>query len=195
MERLSETIKTFSKEFYRNMPVGTVDVDGTEENLHRFFRRLERGSLTRDENPYDHFCVYFAAFDPPREIFIGRHIKSGLWLFNGGHIDAGETPREAAVREIAEEWGNVSYKLPDVPSLLTITDIRSETVGCKLHWDIWYFVPLSKDAFSPEADKLNTEFYETGWYPIESAMNLITDPSTLKAIEVLKANMAKSKID
>ena len=53
--------------------------------------RIKQGDFTRDENPASHFCVYFASFDEnKKEIFIGHHKKSGLWLFNGGHIDKGE---------------------------------------------------------------------------------------------------------
>ena len=34
-----------------------------------------------------------------------KHKKLGLWLPPGGHIDAGETPDEAALREAREETG------------------------------------------------------------------------------------------
>ena len=34
-----------------------------------------------------------------------KHKKLGLWLPPGGHIDEGETPDEAAVREVREETG------------------------------------------------------------------------------------------
>jgi hypothetical protein len=66
-----------------------------EEIAKRFLDRLEQGILTKDENPVSHFCAYFSAYDPKvKEIFIGHHNKLGLWLFNGGHIDEGETTNE-----------------------------------------------------------------------------------------------------
>jgi 8-oxo-dGTP pyrophosphatase MutT (NUDIX family) len=34
-----------------------------------------------------------------------KHKKLGLWLAPGGHIDEGETPDEAALRELKEETG------------------------------------------------------------------------------------------
>jgi len=34
-----------------------------------------------------------------------KHKKLGLWLPPGGHIDDGETPDEAALREVREETG------------------------------------------------------------------------------------------
>lgn len=186
MEGLTEAIKAYTAEFAGGKLVGTAYTDQAE-NLYRFFKRLEEQKLTREERQDNHFCVYFAAFDPQnREVFIGHHIKSGLWLFNGGHIDFGETPREAALREISEELGVTDYQLPSLPSLLTITDINNGKVKCKTHWDIWYFLPFDKNSFSPDVDKLRTEFYENRWCPIDSAQNLITDPSNLKAIEALK---------
>jgi ADP-ribose pyrophosphatase YjhB (NUDIX family) len=44
------------------------------------------------------------------------HRKYGKWLPPGGHIEAGETPDEAAIREVAEETG-VSIVLLGEPAL------------------------------------------------------------------------------
>lgn len=104
-----------------------------------FLKRLGEGNLTRDENPKIHFCVYFAAYDPSaKQIFLGHHKKSGLWLFNGGHIDEGETVWEALKREIAEEWGiETPIERMKPPRLLTLTEIENPAKQtCKLHYDI-----------------------------------------------------------
>jgi len=96
------------------------------------------GQLTRDENPETHYCAYFAGYNPQNgQVFIGHHIKADSWLFNGGHIDEGETSEETVVREIEEEWGN-GFTLQTVPqpSLLTITEIDNERVTCKRHFDL-----------------------------------------------------------
>src|SRR5258708_633265 len=87
-------------------------VDTTLQIKEVYLRRLTEGLLTRDENLEDHFCVYFAGFSSSdKTVFIGHHKKSDLWLFNGGHIDKGETPTDALLREISEEWG--SPNMPD----------------------------------------------------------------------------------
>ena len=151
-----------------------------------FINRAKEGQPTRDENPYSHFCVYFAGFDPEaKKVFIGHHKKSGLWLFNGGHIDKGENPKEALEREMGEEWGlRIALDVIGEPKLLTITPIdRPEKQKCRIHYDIWFFVPLLKNTFVPDQSLLDTEFYTTGWKSIEEARNLITDPNTLKAID------------
>ncbi len=34
-----------------------------------------------------------------------HHVKAGVWLYPGGHIDPNEDPAQAAVREVREETG------------------------------------------------------------------------------------------
>jgi 8-oxo-dGTP pyrophosphatase MutT (NUDIX family) len=150
-----------------------------------FINRIKDGNLTKDENPYSHFCIYFAGYDPEaKKVFIGHHKKSGLWLFNGGHIDKGETPEEALEREIKEEWGTkINIKNIGKPKMLTITPINNPTKQkCTKHYDIWFFVPLSKKKFTPDQTLLETEFYTTAWKSINEAKNLIIEKNTLKAI-------------
>ena len=150
----------------------------------RFTDRLEEGNLTRDENPETHYCAYFAAYDPKNgKVFIGHHKKSDFWLFNGGHIDKGEIPKESVIREIEEEWGNsIALQEIPIPSLLTITTIDNENVNCKTHYDIWYFIPLDSKSFNPDDDKLEKEFFETGWKTFNEARSLIVYTNTLLAI-------------
>lgn len=149
-----------------------------------FINRVEEGKLTRDENPQSHFCVYFAGFDKEaKKVFIGHHKKSDLWLFNGGHVDEGETSEEALEREMGEEWGErVDLEKIGKPQLLTITPISHPKIKCNKHYDIWFFVPLSAADFKPDQNLLATEFYTTGWKSIEEARSLIKDPNSLKAI-------------
>ena len=119
---MSERLRTCIERTVNQTPSEKTIRDG-------FLARAKRGLLTRDENPQTHFCVYFAGYDPQSEmVFVGHHIKSGLWLFNGGHIDEGEIPMEALRREVGEEWGN-GIRLDDeyAPSLLTITKIENPT--------------------------------------------------------------------
>lgn len=155
-----------------------------------FLSRLALGALTHDENPKSHFCTYFPAYDPrSKKVFIGLHKKSGLWLFNGGHIDCGETPSEAVVREVREEWGdNQQYVIP-TPSLLTITQIENpKKQTCERHFDIWYFFAMDKNTFAPDPTLLSKEFHEWGWKSVTETRSLIKNKETLLAlgeIEVL----------
>lgn len=176
-ERLAKQIKEIAGQ--SDLPVAV-----------KFIERVESDSdLTRDEDPNTHFCVFFAAYDPKeKQIFVGHHKKSGLWLFNGGHIDHEETLENALEREIDEEWGlEMSANLIGAPQLLTITEIDNPTKqACTRHYDIWYFVPVSKDDFSPRKELLATEFHTNSWLKPNDARNIITDPSTLEAITTIE---------
>src|SRR3989344_1918143 len=74
--------------------------------LKKFYDRLKQGSLVRDENPNDHFSTFFIPFiQKTKQIYLGDHIKSGLWLVPGGPVDAHEHPEDTVIREIKEELG------------------------------------------------------------------------------------------
>lgn len=162
-----------------------------KEIILKFRQNLETEKLTRDENPENHFCVYFAACDfKLKQFFIGHHIKSDLWLFNGGHIDQNETLREVVEREINEEWGlNINDLNVDRPALLTTTEINNPTKQkCRLHLDIWYFVNIDKDNFKPNLLKLAEEFYSVEWMDSEQTKKIVSDKNTLKAINFIELN-------
>ena len=158
-----------------------------EEAVVKFIKRINEGCLTREENQLDHFCVYFAVHDPSKkQVFMGYHIDAGLWLFNGGHVEKGEHPRQTAEREMREELGISNYEIPQIPGLLTFSDIKSKNKLCKFHWEIWYFLAFDKDYFYPDQDRLRKEFYQAGWFSIEEAEKSVTNLSTQKALEFLK---------
>lgn len=156
-----------------------------------FRENIEHGGLVKERDPQRHLCVYFAACDfQSRKLFIGHHKKSGLWLFNGGHVDAGESLLETAQREIEEEWGLSSqlFKI-NQPALLTATDINNPTKQvCRLHLDVWYFIDVRQEEFAPDHLKIATEFYEARWLDLDQARKLITDKNTLVAVDFIEAN-------
>ena len=160
-----------------------------------FLRRIRERKLTRDENPVTHFGVYFAGFDPAvREVFVGRHKKSDLWLFNGGHIDLGESLVQTLEREMEEEWGFVHPAAKTLePCLLTITEITNDRQICRRHYDIWYFAPVDKTTFSPDEAKLAKEFHQIKWATFAEARKAITDLNTLTAVDVLEKSGRKFK--
>lgn len=161
------------------------------EVVSKFLQRIEQDKLTKDENPKSHFCIYFAAYDPnAKQVFIGHHKKSGLWLFNGGHIDSGETIQETLIREIGEEWGldGNDFTL-NPPALLTITEIDNPTKQpCNFHYDLWCFVVVDKNNFNPVETRLLEEFYEAGWKNLDEARKLIIEKNNLTAIDFVENN-------
>jgi len=153
----------------------------------QFVSRIKKGDLTRDENPDSHVCVYFALCDSSLKlVFIGRHIKSGLWLFNGGHIDKGEVLKDTLYREMREEWGLVKKINDAPPSLFTVTKIENpKKQMCKQHYDIWYIIPFDKNKFHPKEELLSKEFFEWGWKTIDEAKSLTKDKTTLKGLNFI----------
>src|SRR6266536_3594893 len=66
-------------------------------NLHR---------IRKPDVPPQHLVSYFVMVDHPRRsMLLVDHIKAGLWLPTGGHVEPGEDPRGTVLREIAEELG------------------------------------------------------------------------------------------
>lgn len=154
-----------------------------------FLKALENDGLTRDESPQNHFCVYFVAYDSKfKEIFLGLHKKSGLWLANGGHIDKDEGLNQALFREIKEEWGVDALSLPvNEPEMFSITTIDNKPIQlCEKHYDVWYFIDVNKLNFFPDEKAIHTEFSEMKWLSFKEAKEHATDPATRDMIEFLK---------
>jgi len=153
----------------------------------KYLERIQEGSLTRDEDPISHFCVYFLPYDTKKkQVFIIAHKKSGLWLSPGGHIDPGETPEQALEREVEEELG---VNLPEArlkPLLLTITYIKKDVRPCKVHFDIWYFVPMNETGLSSEKEG---EFDNGQWVSLGRARELMTDENNLKALDFVETRL------
>ncbi|MCF7916579.1 MAG: NUDIX domain-containing protein [Candidatus Omnitrophica bacterium] len=158
----------------------------------KFKNRINIGNLTIQENPENHFCIYFAAYDSnSRELFIGHHKGANKWLFNGCHIDKGETLAETLKREIEEEWGIEFEKFRVTqPSLFTISKIDNPSNKriCKTHYDVWFFVQASKNHFKPSKDNLLEEFYSIKWMKVGEARRLVKNNNTLTAIDFIESN-------
>lgn len=136
--------------------------------------------FTRGEGNPHHINAFFLPYDKKSgKIFLGHHIKANDWIPPGGHIEPGESPEEACIREMQEElfttivkdqlelW-NLSYKQIDRPEQ-----------GCVGHYDLWYLVHIEsgKDfAFDPG------EFYAAGWFTIPEGIKKITKNPDFVAI-------------
>src|ERR671938_363979 len=74
----------------------------------------------------------------PRAALIGRTDRRGrlLWSLPKGHIEAGETPEDTAVREVAEETGIVG----EVVAPLGIIDFWFVADGRRVHKTVHHFL-------------------------------------------------------
>ena len=127
---------TALKEFVLDSVAERTPVDDLERaDIDRFVAELERL-----DNPFDREAdvvhVTGSGFIVgPRGTVLLRHLKIDKWLQPGGHIDPGETPWDAARREVVEETGMhvrffggtpelVHVSVHDVPSGHTHLDMR-----------------------------------------------------------------------
>lgn len=160
-------------------------VNSTEEVKQKYVERLTEGALVRDENPISHFCSYFLPYRlKDKKVFLQAHIKSGLWLAPGGHIDLGETPVEAAEREMVEELG-IQMKIEQA-KFLTITNIKRDVRSCTVHYDIWHFVRMDDQKLPTSKEG---EFNDARWFTLEEARRVVTDESNLEAFDFVEKEL------
>jgi len=109
-----------------------------------------------------------------RGVVLLKHKRLGIWLQPGGHIDEGETPWDAALRESAEETGlEVSFDealvVGGVPALLHV-DVHDGGRG-HTHLDLRYLIDGGDADPAPPQD----ESQEIGWFGWTQAIS-IADP-------------------
>jgi ADP-ribose pyrophosphatase YjhB (NUDIX family) len=100
-------------------------------------------------------------------------VGAGGWFLPGGHVEPGERPVEAAVREVREESGIVLD-----PASLSLADVMSyEAHGAMAH-NIVY------NALCPDGAEavVNGEHYVARWYTPEAAIARFYDAGRLRGL-------------
>ena len=120
--------------------------------------------------PDPHLVSYFAVIDG-NHILLGDHIKSGLWLPSGGHVERGEHPKETARREALEELSLTADFIDDAPLFITAT----VTKGAGPHTDIsLWFALYGRRNEDIEFDR--GEYHRVAWFPFADLPLTRTDP-------------------
>ena len=141
--------------------------------------------------PSPHLVSYFVPFDAAtRQVLLVEHRKSGLWLPPGGHVEPGEHPWDAMVRECHEEL-NVQAEPLFAGDTAPLFVTRTPTVEPNPHVDVslWYVI---KGEASVELNWDRGEFASVRWWPtLELAQaDARFDPHTPRFIAKLNARTA-----
>ena len=125
-----------------------------------------------------------------RKVLLLRHAKLRKWLPPGGHIEEGELPDEAAVREVREEAGievrlvgERALDIDDPRQLIIPRGVQLERIAPgHEHIDFVYFaVPAG-----PVELKRNGESTDIGWFDEEALRRLdLTDEIRLWTAKAL----------
>jgi 8-oxo-dGTP pyrophosphatase MutT (NUDIX family) len=114
-------------------------------------RSIERFAieLARLERPYDEdadpvHVTGSATITGPRGVVLHLHKRMNLWLQPGGHVDPGEDPADAALREGTEETGLALVHATDPPAIVHV-DAHDGPKG-HFHLDVRYLLAATTDA-------------------------------------------------
>jgi 8-oxo-dGTP pyrophosphatase MutT (NUDIX family) len=117
-----------------------------------------------------------------RGVVLLRHKRTGTWLQPGGHVEAGEHPADAALREAVEETGLPLRHPPGGPVLVHVDVHPGPKAWCEAHLDL-RFLLLSADA---EPHPPAGESQEVAWFPLPDAF-AVADPGFAGALRALVA--------
>jgi 8-oxo-dGTP pyrophosphatase MutT (NUDIX family) len=101
----------------------------------------------------------------PRGVVLHRHKRIGVWMQPGGHLEAGEAPWDAALRETQEETG-LPVRHPVGGQRLVHLD--AHPAGAHFHLDLRYLL-LSEDV---EPSPPPGESPHVQWFTLAEALEL-----------------------
>lgn len=156
----------------------------------RAAQRGQRGSRRRlrqvDEFSAGGLVVDLAA-EVPLGALIGRTDRQGrlLWSLPKGHIEAGETAEQAAVREVAEETG-ISGEI--VAELGTI-EFWFVAEGRRIHKTVRHFLLR---AIGGELSDADVEVTEVAWVPLPDITTRLAYPDERGLVDTAGRLLAES---
>jgi 8-oxo-dGTP pyrophosphatase MutT (NUDIX family) len=142
---------------------------------------LER--LRWDGDPFDeeadpHHVTASAFVVSNRGVILHLHRRLGIWVQPGGHVDGGETPEVAALRETVEETGlDVVHTTP--PTLFHV-DVHPGPRG-HTHYDLRYVLLARPTDPAPPVGESPDVF----WFSFDEAL-MRCEPSLVAGLTKLR---------
>ena len=150
--------------------VGPVANGSARASKNRRGRRSRRWLRQVDEFSAGGLVVDLAG-DVPRGALIGRTDRQGrlLWSLPKGHIEAGETAEQAAVREVEEETGIAGEILAELGTI----DFWFVADGRRIHKTVRHYLMRRIGGELSDAD---LEVDEVAWVPLADIRRRLAYP-------------------
>lgn len=151
------------------------------ESQRRFLVELDRLADPFSEHADPVHVTGSAIISGPRGTVLHFHKRLHRWMQTGGHVEPGETPWQAALRESREETGLPLRHAGDTPRLVHL-DVHPAARG-HTHLDLRYLL----DAEDAEPAPPPGESQEVRWFTWAQAREL-ADDALVDALDRLAAH-------
>lgn len=145
----------------------------------RFVAELDRLEHPGDRGADPVHVTASAIVVGPRGTVLHRHRLLGLWLQPGGHLEPGESPADAALREAREETG-LDLAHPAGGPVFVHLDVHDAAHG-HTHLDLRYLVLGGDEDPAPPAG----ESPEVAWFAWDTA-EAMADAALIGALRAVR---------
>jgi 8-oxo-dGTP pyrophosphatase MutT (NUDIX family) len=173
----------------RAVLLGHRPADPREESARaRVLLELDRLERPFDEHADPTHVTVSAIVVGSRGVVLHRHRRLHRWLQPGGHVEPGEPPEEAVLREVREETGLGVQHRSGSPYLVHV-DVH-DAADDHVHLDLRYLVEGEDRDPQPEPG----ESPDAAWFSWEDA-DALADEALIGALVSARAALATDKND